>query len=160
MRRTAVKLRRDFDAAFAEPALQEEAGHVDLLLIASGGARYALRLAEIAAITADPKITAVPAAAPALLGLAFAGGSLVAVYDLAAVIGHQPAAAPRWLALAAGSTPVALAFDHLEGHRRLRSDEAGDVVTLDSGPRPVISVPFVLDSIAARPADSGNKETA
>ena len=41
------------------------------------------------------------------------------VYDLAALLGHPVPDRPRWLVLAAGTPPLALAFHDLDGHVRV-----------------------------------------
>jgi len=92
------------------------------------------------------------------------------VYDLAAVLGTRGTAAgssasgtvARWLVLAAGNPPVALAFEALDGHVRVPREElveepAGHgphgclrgIVTLPDGARPIVDVPAVRAAVTA-----------
>src|SRR5687767_2494317 len=115
----AEALRQAFDRSFAEePSAQAEAPE-DLLAICVGGAPYAARVAQIAGLLVDKKITALPAPAPALIGLAGFRGGLVAVYDLRALLGYAAGAASRHILLAAGQAGVGLLFDGLDGYLRL-----------------------------------------
>ena len=135
-----LELRQSFDRAFSEPQLEQRAdATIELLVIRVGRDPYAVRLAEIAALEADRSITSVPSDHPELLGVAGVRGVLVAVFDLAALLGapraadlsagaqaHQPARslaaaqAPqsahglRWLVLAKGG-PIAFAFSAFDG---------------------------------------------
>jgi chemotaxis signal transduction protein len=95
-------------------------------------------------------VTALPGPLSALLGVAGFGGTIVPVYDLAALLGHAIADRPRWLVLAAGTPALALAFHHLDGHVQVTTDsiiaEAGardclrGMVTLPGGTRPIVDV--------------------
>ena len=114
----AAQLRRDFDRAFAEPPARRPEAPVDLLAIRLGTQPYALRLAEVAGLFVDKKLTRLPNSRPEFLGLAGFRGSVVPVYDLRLLLGHAGAAAPRWLVTAAAGV-VALAFDGFDGHLRL-----------------------------------------
>ncbi|WP_238013182.1 chemotaxis protein CheW [Dactylosporangium sp. AC04546] len=158
-------LREAFDRSFAEPPRQEVAGHDDLLAIRAGGQRYALRLSQAAGLFPDRPVTRLPGPLPALLGVAGFRGSIVPVYDLAAVFGGPPpasgpAAGARWLVLAAGAPPVALAFEALDGHLRVPRDRVVEeatghgprgclrgIVPLDDGARPIVDVPAVRAAI-------------
>ncbi len=111
----AAALRREFDDAFARPALLDERDSVELLAVRVCADAHAIRLSEIAGLFADRRITPVPGPLPELLGMAGLRGAIVPVYDLRLLLGHTPATPPRWLVLAA-SGQVGLAFDQLEGH--------------------------------------------
>jgi purine-binding chemotaxis protein CheW len=125
----AATLRREFDAQFASPP-RESPETVDFLLVQIGGRPYAMRLAELGGIAKAGIVARAPTRRPELLGLAGIRGRVVGVYALATLLGgadeHRPAA---WLALSAGSEPVALAFERLDAFVRVpRSsvhDEAG-----------------------------------
>lgn len=134
-------LREEFDAAFARPRAEPAAPGEDFLLIRVSGEPYALRLREVVALDSDRAITPVPSEAPGLLGVAGLRGALVAVFDLAQLLGHGPAApagpapavaagsvSPRWLGLIKGSQ-VAVAFSEFEGQRRLGSDALATTTT-------------------------------
>lgn len=144
-----AELRRTFDAAFAVEAGGTAPRTIDLLAVRVAGASYAVRVSEISALVADKPVTPLPTPVAELLGLANAGGTVVPVYDLGALLGHQPTAgAPRWMVVARGATPVGLAFDQLDGH--LRVTGTPDVVTTGGQLRPIVSVPALLSRIAAR----------
>ena len=89
---------------------------------------------------------------PALLGVAGFSGQIVPVYDLAALLGHPVPDRPRWLVLAGGAPPLALAFHELDGHLRVPAGTilAGSrqdtgilrgMVPLPGGTRPIVDVP-------------------
>jgi chemotaxis signal transduction protein len=148
------RLRADFDRSFAEPARSHDVERVELLAIRAGGRPYALGLSQTAGLHPDRPVTPLPGPQPALLGLAGFAGTAVPVYDLAALLGHPVAARPRWLVLAGGSPPLALAFHDLDGHVRVAAtaivaDAAVEghrgivsgMVTLAGGARPVLDLP-------------------
>ncbi|MEY4543834.1 MAG: hypothetical protein RL685_29 [Pseudomonadota bacterium] len=139
-------LRSEFDQSFAHARQSLDTATIDFLLIRVAGEPYALRLTEVAALESDRVITPVPSAHRALLGVAGLRGSLVAVFDLAQLLGHDPQARPaqgqglqsqslqspglqtrsaasnsRWLVLVKGSL-AAMAFGEFEGQRRLGSE--------------------------------------
>jgi chemotaxis signal transduction protein len=158
------ELRTAFDRSFAEPP-RRQIGDVDeLLALRAGDRRFALRLNETAGLFPDRPVTALRGPVPALLGLAGFSGAIVPVYDLAAVLGHPrtDAGSPRWLVVAAGTPPLALAFSELEGHLRVPVDTivaeadgqgvAGalhGMVLLPGGTRPIIDVPAVRSAVHA-----------
>jgi purine-binding chemotaxis protein CheW len=148
------RLRADFDRSFAQPVRSHDAEHVELLAVRSGGRPYAIRLSQTSGLHPDRPVTPLPGPLPALLGLAGFAGTVVPVYDLAALLGHPVAERPRWLVLATGSPPLGLAFHDLDGHVKVPASaiigEAGDssastvrgLVTLPGGgTRPIIDVP-------------------
>jgi chemotaxis signal transduction protein len=114
----AETLRRAFDAGFAEAARRETAAAEKLLAFDLGPEPYALRLSEIAGLFADRKVTRLPGAAAALLGLAGFRGAVVPVFDLHALLGRPGLETPRWLAVASAA-PVAFAFETFAGHLRV-----------------------------------------
>ncbi|AGL18470.1 chemotaxis protein CheW [Actinoplanes sp. N902-109] len=148
------RLRADFDRSFAEPARRHDAEYAELLAVHAGGRPYALRLCQASGVHPDRPVTPLPGPQPALLGVAGFSGATVPVYDLAALLGHPVPERPRWLVLAAGSPPLALAFHGLDGH--VRVDEAAIIgeagghdgrdvlrgmVELPGGTRPIIDLP-------------------
>jgi len=169
-RHRAALLREAFDRAFAEAWSPEAGAFEDLLDVSVGSARYAIRLAEIAALAADVPITPLPTSVPALIGIAGFRDEIVPVYDLGALLGHAAEAGRRWLAVAAGDTPVALAFAALERHLRVPaaavaardpSDAApyiGAVAHLEPGPRLIVSIPSILMAIADRTRAASARE--
>ncbi|MEV6849780.1 chemotaxis protein CheW [Actinoplanes sp. NPDC051411] len=147
------RLRGDFDRSFTEPARSHDVEHVELLAVGAGGRPYALRLSQTAGLHPDRPVTPLPGPLPALLGLAGFAGTVVPVYDLAALLGHPGAGRPRWLVLAAGTPMLALAFHELHGHVRVAADaivteataDGGGclrgMVTLRGGTQPIVDVP-------------------
>src|SRR5689334_2101663 len=101
-------LRAEFDGSFGQPVRPPDAEHAELLALRAGGRRYALRLAQTSGLHPDRPVTPLPGPVTALLGLAGFGGTIVPVYDLAALLGHPGPDQPRWLVLAAGAPPMAL----------------------------------------------------
>jgi purine-binding chemotaxis protein CheW len=169
----ADELRERFDRSFAEPVRRHEVEHVELLAIRSGGCPYALRLAQTAGLHPDRPVTPLPGPLTALLGVAGFGGTIVAVYDLAALLGHPVPARPRWLVLAAGVPPLALAFDELDGHVRaplasIITESGGSargcvrgMVPLADGARPIVDLIAARDAVHVLTghADSGERQS-
>jgi purine-binding chemotaxis protein CheW len=104
-------------------------------------------------VHSDRPVTPLPGPQAALLGVAGFGGAIVPVYDLAALLGHPVPERPRWLVVAAGTPPLALAFHNLDGHVRVPTsaivDEAGSntgrdvlrgMVPLPGGTRPIVDL--------------------
>ena len=156
-----AELRDSFDRSFADPHRGQDAGFEELLAIRAGGRPYALRLTQAAGLFPDRPVTRLPGPLPALLGVASFRGSIVPVYDLGrACFGHPAAAAARWLVLAAGEPPLALAFQELDGHVRVPATSIVEestghgprgclrgIVLLDGGARPIVDVPAVRAAI-------------
>ena len=146
-------LREDFDRSFTEPARRHDVEHAELLAVRAGGRPYALRLSQTAGLYPDRPVTPLPGPLSALLGVAGFGGTIVPVYDLAALLGHLLPERPRWLVLAAGAPALALAFHELDGHVRVPAAsilaetrvQAGDclrgMVPLAGGTRPIVDLP-------------------
>ena len=148
------QLRRDFDRSFADPVRRHDDEHVELLAMRAGGHPYAIRLAQTAGLHPDRPVTPLPGPLPALLGLAGFAGTVVPVYDLAALLGHPVAERPRWLVLAVGAPPLGLAFHELDGHVRVSAaaivaEEANGgtrgclrgIAGLNGSGRPIVDVP-------------------
>jgi chemotaxis signal transduction protein len=118
-----IELRHSFDRAFAEPQREERAeATLDLLAIRIGRDPYALRLSQIAVLEADRTITGVPGEHPELLGIAGVRGGVVAVFDLAGLLGAQRPEQLRWLVVAKGA-PLAFAFSGFDGQLTVRPEE-------------------------------------
>jgi chemotaxis signal transduction protein len=163
-----AELRDSFDGSFAAPPPRPP--HLaDLLAIRVAEVAYAVRLSAITALWVDRPTTPLPGPVPELLGLAGFRGTIVPVYDLAALLGHPAGIGGRWLMLAADSPPLALAFAAVDGHLRVPATALGPVgndapavdhgyvselVGTDQGVRMLINVQAVRASVAAREADS------
>jgi chemotaxis signal transduction protein len=159
---SAAVLRRLFDDSFAAAPTAESARLEGFLAIRLGSDPYALRLSEIAGLHAGVKIVPVPSANAQLLGIAALRGVLAPIYDLAAILGHAPAANPRWMVLARMTQPVGFAFETFESHLRvpeisLGNDEgvnagaagrhAGGTVRAAGALRPIIRMSSVVEMI-------------
>jgi purine-binding chemotaxis protein CheW len=163
----ASALRHAFDQSFAAPiASVERADFVDLLAITVGGHGYVLALSELSGVHGGRKVVSIPSPLPELLGVAAFRGSVVPVYDLAAVLGHRSTAETPWLALAKSTPPIGLGFEALASHLRVdRSDcqsggtDSGSaatrgVVATRFGLRPLIDVISIVSTITRRAADA------
>jgi purine-binding chemotaxis protein CheW len=153
IRARVERLRADFDHSFSVPlrTLDDEA--VELLAIGVGGRAYALCLSQTSGLHPDRPVTPLPTPVPALRGLAGFAGVVVPVYDLAVLLGHPIPEEPRWLVLAAGTPPLALAFHQLDHHVRVTAADVVDgsgaasrgclrgMVRLPDGNRPIVDVP-------------------
>lgn len=158
LKERAQELRREFDRSFASPILANNAATEDLLAIRLGAANFALRLSEIAGLFVDKKITLVPGANAALVGVAGFRGTIIPVYDLQQLIGHSAGQTLRWLFLAAAAK-VAFAFETFEGQLRVpaeaikpheteaRQGFTKHFVQADGALRPIIELSSVVDEI-------------
>jgi chemotaxis signal transduction protein len=154
---SAAALRQEFDRSFADPALIDVAAKEDLLAIRLATQEFAIRLSEIAGLFADKKITPVPSANSALLGMAGFRGAIMPVYDLQSLLGLT-AGRSRWLVIAADA-PVAFAFEIFERQLRVspqaitpqkehaKQSFARDFVRAGNILRPIIQLSSVLDAI-------------
>jgi chemotaxis signal transduction protein len=169
-----AELRHSFDISFTRPTAQARTDTVDLLAVTVGADSMAVPLTAMSGLIADRAVTRLPGSPPDLLGVVGLRGHLIPAYDLVLVLGRsrpatsaqasaaQAPAAPRWLLLAAGSPPMALAVDDVDGHLRVPLDaiaepEAGRasavtpaVASTPRGPLPVIDIPAVRTGITAR----------
>ncbi len=118
----AAEMRRDFDAAFARPARQLDSADdgFDVLELRLGDERCLFALREIGEVVARPVLTAVPTASPTLLGLTLSrDGTVVAVHDLAALLGRTAGRAARWMVIPKAEPALGIAFELFTGHRKL-----------------------------------------
>jgi purine-binding chemotaxis protein CheW len=114
---TAAALRSSFDESFAAAAASKLERLESLLAIRVGGDPYALRLSQISGLYADRRIVAVPSPVLELLGIVGLRGTMLPVYDLAALLRYPPATSPRWMVLAGGSQqPIGFAFEGFDAH--------------------------------------------
>jgi purine-binding chemotaxis protein CheW len=121
--RQLAALREAFDQAFAAPPPEAATAEDFLIALRLAETPFALRVAELAGFHPLPWCAPLPAAEPALLGLAGLRGRLVPIYDLSALLGLG--AMPReggWVALVGQDEPLGFAFAEFEGPRRVPSD--------------------------------------
>jgi chemotaxis signal transduction protein len=155
-------LRAEFDTSFATPPRHHEAKYDELLAIRAGQRRYVLRLAQTSGLYRDRPVTPLPGPVPALLGVAGFSGTIVPVYDLGTLLRYPAPEVPRWLVVAAGTPPVALAFHDLDGHLRVPTESIvgesgrdglpgclGGMVTLPDDTRPIVDIPAVRAAVLA-----------
>jgi len=145
------ELRRAFDRSFAEPVDRGTGRAAHALAIRVGGLRYAVRLSGVAAVNTGWTVLPLPGSRPELLGLAGYRHELVPVYDLAALLGVSVSTASRWTVLAAGTDPVAFAFEGLDGHLPVPPD-TGPVVRAAGASWTMIDL---ADLVAAIQPDTG-----
>jgi chemotaxis signal transduction protein len=126
-------LRRSFDSSFSAPPASQLETTLGLLAIRIGREPYALRLSEVAALEADRTITSVPSQHPELLGIAGVRGAVVAVFDLASLLGLARPDGARWLVLAEGA-PLAFAFSAFDGQLTVRPGEIASAEAGRAGP--------------------------
>jgi purine-binding chemotaxis protein CheW len=124
LRARLALLRERFDGSFADPPPSAAGEYEDLLGIALGSEQYRVRLREVEGLYLDRAVTPVPSALPHLLGVSDFRGELVAVYDLAALLGYPRAERTRYL-LRSARQSVAFAFERFLGHLRLTAAEPG-----------------------------------
>jgi len=154
------ELRQGFDRAFAEELTGASDAGVNLLAIRVGRDAHAVRLSDVAALEVRCAVTPVPSEHPELLGIAGLRGAVVAVFDLAALIGASGGEA-SWVLLAKGA-PVAFAFAGFEGVLNVRESDLArtqtargarvrDVVWREGQPLPVIDVAGLVGDLEHRP---------
>lgn len=118
----AAVLRAEFDRSFALPHIVDKARRENLLAIHIGRDAFALRLSEISGMFSDRRITPVPSSVAALIGVVGFRGTILPVYSLQAFFGQPQTEQPRWLVIAAAA-PVALAFQHFDGHAQVLPED-------------------------------------
>lgn len=166
--RSAQRMREEFDLGFARAPQLAKPGVVDLLQIRVAERRYAVRLAEVAAVHAERRVVAVPTPDSKLLGLVGLRGSIAPVFDLALALGHARAAAPRWILEVRSARPCALAFADLDGHLRLAAEQltfgaasSGVSVAIlgtaatEAGPLPIIDLSAVYAAVTGPSIHAG-----
>lgn len=172
LERSVVALRQAFDRSFSEAPATGDGAKERLLAIRIDGHRYALRLDEIAGLASRRKIVPIPSAMPQLLGLSGNRGTILPVYDLAALMGHEGRRTEtRWLVFAHGRhEDVGLSCFSLEGYLELPRSEirprespssaparrhVHHTVRSSDGPRSVID----LSSLVAALADAAGRHS-
>jgi len=152
------QLRSAFDETFAVPFRSRE-DQESVIQIRVGSEPFAVRPGHIAGLVKSRKIVPVPSRIPELLGASALRGSLIPVYDLAAMLGIPPGVTgPTWLILAPGDPPIGLAFDGFEGRQvpEWFSDEQGErqyvrqLVRIGSAVRAVLDIPGLAEAIRRR----------
>ena len=147
---TIESVRRDFDAAFAEPIdAQIRAEQGALLVLRAGGQKFALRSRDVAGILCGKTVVPVRGA-DAVLGVAGVRGELVSVFGLTELLRASRESAPAnrtWLALLRGDRRVALSFDEFDGYRDI-ADSGTSIQAAGSSAPPFVTL------VAQRPGGS------
>lgn len=143
------ELRRSFDSSFSQPPpLQKDPGEA-LLRLTVGGSSLAVRLQQLAGLHLMPRLVRLPGAPASVLGLVGIRGQLIAVHDLATLLGLPPSDAPRWLLLAGGSRRVGLAAGGFEGQLRAPREQLS--ASHGSATHPLLNAHVVLPEVPPLP---------
>ncbi len=110
-----VELRHAFDRTFQLPYQLATKSVEPMIAFRTAGVALAVRVQHITRVIKRGVILPVPSIVPELLGVAAVRGLLVPVFNLAALLGLPPSGEPQWFLLVNRETPVAFAFDGLEG---------------------------------------------
>jgi chemotaxis signal transduction protein len=157
-RHALVQLRSAFDETFAMPPGSRE-DHESVLQIRVGSEVFAIRTSHIAGLVKSRKIVPFPSRIMELLGMAALRGSVIPVFDLAALLGiPRGGSGPLWLILLPGDTPIGLAFEAFEGRQvpEWLADEQSarqhvrQLVRIGSAVRGVLDIPRLAEDIRRR----------
>jgi chemotaxis signal transduction protein len=110
-----TELRHAFDRTFQLPHQLTTKSVEPMVAFHTAGIALAVRVQHITGVMKRTVILPVPSIVPELLGVAAVRGGLVPVFNLAALLGFPPIGEPQWFMLMNRQTPVAFAFDGLEG---------------------------------------------
>jgi purine-binding chemotaxis protein CheW len=124
-----------------------------------GGVALAVRVQHLTGVIKRGIILPVPSIVPELLGVAVVRGVLVPVFKLAALLGIPPSGEAQWLMMMNRETPIAFAFEGLEGRievgrEHISVDETSSqrnhmhqLAEVGSVVRAVIDVPGLIKTI-------------
>lgn len=154
------ELRREFDDGFAAPARTETEATTDFLGVRVAGQPFALRVPELAFVSVQRRIVALPSSTPELLGLVGIRSRIVPVYSLARILGLAGARENTpWLATCDAGGEVAFAFESFERYLRLaknrvrpweRSNLVREQISDGSIEREVIELSQITSGITGR----------
>ncbi|HEY3973653.1 MAG TPA: chemotaxis protein CheW [Candidatus Sulfotelmatobacter sp.] len=108
-------LRSAFDRTFQLPYQAKSKDVEAMIAFRIAGTALAVRIQHITGIMKRTVILPVPSIVPELLGVAVVRGGLVPVFNLATLLELPASGEPQWFMHMNRETPVALAFDRLEG---------------------------------------------
>lgn len=155
-----AELREAFDRGFAETPSEVREETVNFLRIRIGAQAFAVPLSEISGVLADKRITPLPSAASALLGVAAHRGDIVPVFSLRALLSHGDEEHSRWLMLAGDDRVAGFAFDHFEGHVRVAAADVAPAQPAAAGKHirasvriagelcPIVSVDSLMEELS------------
>lgn len=164
----AAELRMAFDQSFADPIQAAAHETVNVIAIRLAGHPHAIRMAEIAGLFVDVKVTPCPSPLAEFRGIAGFRGTLTPVYDLAVLLGY-PKSPGRWLALAKGGA-LGLVFDTYDGHFRIEpaaiaapqgpasARHVSEIARQAGTAWPVIDIASVVAAIATRAAATSSQK--
>lgn len=137
----AGKLREEFDGAFA--VAPEATPNLErFIAVRVGTAAYVVPLSELRSIARMTTVTPAPSSRRELIGIVPVRGAVLAVFDLAPLLGQPPQPSPRWLVTVRDR--LAFAVDHVDGYVAVpRASITGDVV----GTRPILRLLTIADSL-------------
>jgi chemotaxis signal transduction protein len=154
-----AQLRGAFDRTFQLP-YQLKAKDVEAMIaFRTAGVPLAARVQHITGVIKRGVILPIPSIVSELLGVAVVRAVLVPIFDLAALLGLPHGSEPQWFMLMNRETPIALAFDALEGRveverKRFYVDETSShrkhihqLAEIGSVVRAVIDVPGIMEAI-------------
>ncbi|MDJ0278955.1 chemotaxis protein CheW [Sphingomonas sp. 2R-10] len=100
-----------------------------LLAFDLGGVTHGLPIDRVRSVAPLPKVTRLPHAPAALLGLVAWRGTVVNLFALAAVLGREPKASTAMIVLRHDAPRIALAVDALAGVVTVPQDDAPPALT-------------------------------
>lgn len=155
----ALELRLAFDSAFAEPAQTASAALDNFLVIQIACCPHVVRLSDISSLLPLKMVRRLPSRLPALLGITAFRGAVVPLFDLRMLMGYAVGEPPTCIVITA-NTPVGLAFDAFDRHLRYPREACAQLISAELArphirevlrcgdmPRPVVSIPSVLETI-------------
>jgi chemotaxis signal transduction protein len=143
------ELRHSFDSSFSQPPpVQQDPGEA-LLRLNVGGAALAVRLHQLAGLHLLPRVVRLPGSPVSVLGVVGIRGQLIAVHDLAVLLGLPSGESPRWLLLAGGSRRVGLAASGFEGQLRAPREQLSSGTVSSS--HPLLTAHVLLPQAAPLP---------
>jgi purine-binding chemotaxis protein CheW len=143
------ELRDSFDASFSRPPPPQQEPGEALLRLRVGGAPLAVRLGHLSGLHLMPRLVRLPDSPAALLGVVGLRGQLIAVHDLAALLGLPQGETPRWLLLAGGTRRVGLAASGFEGQMRATREQMKPGGS--SASHPLLSASVLLPDVPPLP---------
>ena len=162
------ELRDSFDSSFSRPPPPQQEPGEALLRLRVGGISLAVRFNHLAGLHLMPKLVRLPGGPASLLGLVGLRGQLIAVHDVAALLGLSTGETPGWLLLVGGSRRVGLAASGFEGQLRATQQQMSPggasallgtrVLLPDLAPLPVLDVDALVRNLletAAAPSRDG-----
>jgi chemotaxis signal transduction protein len=153
------ELRHGFDSSFSRPPPPQQEPGAALLRLRVGGAPLAVHLGHLSGLHLMPRVVRLPGSPASLLGVVGLRGQLIAVHDLAALLGLPTGEPPRWLLLAGGSRRVGLAAAGFEGQLRATREQmkpggtsthpllSASIVQPDVPPLPVLDVDALVGQL-------------